>query len=286
MPWRRTREPYAILVAEVMLQQTQVDRVLPKYHEFLARFPDFEALAEAAPAEVIRVWSGMGYNRRALALREIAKRVVSDFGGKLPSDTESLRSLKGIGEYTASALACFAFEQQVAVVDTNVRRVLGRILRGEPAVELKEGRELALAALPEGHAYSWNQALMDLGATLCVERQPRCLMCPVREHCRAVAAPEAWEQRRVAERAESKYEAIPFKESNRYYRGRLISLLRGLANGEGLTLRKAGPVIREGFGADQMPWLEDLVRGLERDGLLRVAWAAEPGESEIGLPGK
>ena len=168
LPWRQTRDPYAILVAEMMLQQTQVDRVMPKYAAFLAAFPTIAALAAASRGEVIRQWAGLGYNRRAVYLHRIAQQVVTDHDGKLPIAPAVLRTLPGIGRYTAAAVACFAAEMPVAVLDTNVRRVLGRVFLDawfsddEPteAPPERTGWLLAEAALPQRAAYAWNQALM------------------------------------------------------------------------------------------------------------------------------
>jgi A/G-specific adenine glycosylase len=194
LPWRHTRDPYAILVSEVMLQQTQVDRVLPKYHEFLRRFPTLAALAHAPTADVIRAWAPLGYNVRAVRLQQIARQAVAEYGGALPGTLESLLALKGIGRYTAGAIACFAFGLPVATVDTNIRRVLWRVFRGiEPATWPSESAAaraaLALAewALPPHAAYDWQQALMDLGATICVSRRPACERCPLASACAALA---------------------------------------------------------------------------------------------------
>ena len=188
LPWRETADGYAILVSEVMLQQTQVDRVIPVYHAFLRRFPTFESLAGAPAGEVIRAWAGMGYNRRALNLQRAAQAVVERHGGALPTDPKALRSLPGVGEYTANALACFAQGRQVAVVDTNVRRVLGRVFHWPSSPTDREVAETAERVLPEGKAWAWNQALMDLGATVCTSRRPTCLLCPVRSACRGAGA--------------------------------------------------------------------------------------------------
>ncbi|MGZ3673158.1 MAG: A/G-specific adenine glycosylase, partial [Ktedonobacterales bacterium] len=152
LPWRHTRDPYAVLVSEVMLQQTQVDRVLPKYQEFLSRFPTLEALAAAPTADVIIAWASLGYNMRAVRLQQIARQAVAEFGGALPDTLDTLMALKGIGRYTAGAIACFAFEQHVATVETNIRRVLWRVFRGiEPATwpsgDRSQREALALAEL-------------------------------------------------------------------------------------------------------------------------------------------
>jgi A/G-specific adenine glycosylase len=228
LPWRRTTDPYAILVSEVMLQQTQVARVAPRYLEWLARWPDVASLAGASRAEVLAAWVGLGYNRRAVALHEAA-RVVAREGW--PRD---LRSLPGVGPYTAAAVASFAFGAQVAAVDTNVRRVAARIGRGAPD-----------ALLPPGRAADWNQAAMELGATVCTARAPRCDACPVAAWCESAGAPEVDAARRPAER---------FEDTNRWVRGRVVA---ALAAGEGLP-------------ADIAPErLERAVAGLLHDGLVR-----------------
>ncbi len=194
LPWRHTRDPYAVLVSEVMLQQTQVDRVLPKYEEFLSRFPTLESLAAASTADVIKAWASLGYNMRAVRLQQIARQAVEKYAGALPETLQELMALKGIGRYTAGAVACFAFGLPVATVDTNIRRVLWRAFRGiEPASwpsgERAQRDALALAewALPPEHAYDWQQALMDLGATVCTSRRPLCERCPLTSSCAAFA---------------------------------------------------------------------------------------------------
>jgi A/G-specific adenine glycosylase len=189
LPWRETNDPYAILVSEMMLQQTQVDRVLPKYREFLARFPTLAALAEAPTADVIRAWAPLGYNMRAVRLQGIARQVVDEYQGQIPARVEELYKLKGVGRYTAGAIACFAHQQQVATVDTNIRRVLYRLFVGiekpEAPVRDDDAWKLAESALPSGEAYRWNQALMDLGATVCTAATPACETCPMQQGCRA-----------------------------------------------------------------------------------------------------
>src|SRR5689334_19692091 len=183
LPWRATRDPYAILVSESMLQQPQVARVLPKYQQFLSAFPTLADLAAAPTADVISAWVPLGYNRRAISLQSIARQVIAKYGGRIPDTIDELLKLKGIGRYTAGAIACFAYHKQVATVDTNIRRVLHRIFLGLEQIEnqLKESEMLSLAerVLPEGNAYNWNQALMDLGATICTSTTPRCHLCPL-----------------------------------------------------------------------------------------------------------
>ena len=189
LPWRRTRDPYRILVSEMMLQQTQVDRVLPKYGEWLRKYPSLEALAAAQPREVDRTWRPLGYNARPRRLHAIAREVVARYGGQLPSDEETLRSFKGIGAYTAGAVQSFAFGQRAPIVDTNVARVLFRVFvgrgnRSETAVT-KRLWSLSETLLPRRDVFDFNQALMDLGAMVCVARGPRCPICPMRAICRA-----------------------------------------------------------------------------------------------------
>jgi A/G-specific adenine glycosylase len=193
LPWRRTEDPYHILVSEIMLQQTQVDRVIPKYHEFLARYPTLESLARARPADVRRAWYPLGYNIRPVHLRGIARETVARYGGRLPSDGAALRSMRGIGRYTAGAILSFAYRQSAALVDTNVRRVLGRVFMGPRRVRrLRGDREiwrLAAALVPRRESYDYNQALMDFGAIWCTARAPRCPECPMRRFCASYPAP-------------------------------------------------------------------------------------------------
>jgi A/G-specific adenine glycosylase len=281
LPWRRTRDAYAILVSEIMLQQTQVDRVIPKYRQFLEAFPTLEALAAAPLAEVIRVWAGLGYNRRAVRLHAIARAAVEQLGGRLPASAEELRELEGLGTYTANAVACFSGEAQVGVVDTNVRRVLGRGL--EPAAgPVLQG--FAEAILPEGRAYAWNQALMDLGATVCTARAPDHDACPLALHCtgRSMLAAGGDSVRRAAERSPS-YRAIqPFEQTTRFFRGRIVACCRELAPGETLSLDDLGRALRPEFGPEHVDWIASLVDGLRRDGL--VAIDEGTGAPRVSLP--
>lgn len=261
LPWRRTRDPYHVLVAEVMLQQTQVDRVIPKYHDFLAAFPTLATLASAPLAEVIRAWAGLGYNRRAVNLQRTAQVAVERFGGRLPDDLTALRSLPGIGRYTAAAIACFAFERRVPVVDTNIRRVLGRIA-GQPGLTEREAWALASAALP-AEAWSWNQALMDLGAAICAARAPRCLLCPAVDVCATRGDGLTGAERRAPSRV------ARFEGSRRWYRGRAVATLRALPPGESLSLTALGAAIKPGFSAADRDWIAALVEELAADGLVR-----------------
>ncbi|CAB4861415.1 unannotated protein [freshwater metagenome] len=231
LPWRRTTDPYAILVSEVMLQQTQVSRVLTRYDAWLERWPGEAELAVARRSDVLAAWVGLGYNSRALRLQQACKIIARD---GWPPDAAGLQRLPGIGPYTAAAVASFAFGQQIAAVDTNVRRVAERLGRGVP-------HELC----PEGRAADWNQAMMELGATVCRAREARCGACPVASLC-ASRGRVALSPRAPAGTRER------FEDSNRWVRGRVIA---ALSAGEGLP--QVAP-----------ERLEPALAGLARDGLI------------------
>ena len=271
LPWRRTRDPYRILVSEVMLQQTQVDRVIPYYERFLERFPDIASLANAPASEVIRLWSGLGYNRRAINLQRTAQAVMNEHGGTFPHDVMSLRSLPGIGPYTAGAIACFAFEQDVAFVDTNMRRVIHRLVAGpelpDPQLSDKEIVSIASALVPPGDGWRWNQALIEFGALQCTARKPACVICPLRELC--VAAPVIQDSIANLPKGTRLKNEGTFEGSNRQYRGRILQALQ--SSPAGLTLPELGGAIHDDFTPERLPWLVELVEALARDGLARIA---------------
>ncbi len=284
LPWRSTDDPYAILVSEIMLQQTQVDRVLPKYQQFLAAFPTLAELAAAPTADVISIWAPLGYNMRAVRLQAIARQVIAGYGGRIPDTIEQLLQLKGVGRYTAGAIACFAYKKQVATVDTNIYRVLHRIFLGleHPEPKLSNDQMLALAeeVLPGGKAYDWNQALMDLGATTCTSNNPQCVQCPLQEVCNAYREmrqhslfPSGTVLRQLRKVAEKKttYQAQPFTSTNRYFRGRIVDHLRSLPAGQRMPLAALGPKIKPEFSDDDIRWLQKLVDGLAKDGLIDCA---------------
>jgi A/G-specific adenine glycosylase len=191
LPWRGTRDPYRILVSEIMLQQTQVDRVIPKYREFLRLYPTLQRLAAAPTAEVARAWRPLGYNIRPRHLQGIARETVARYGGRLPDDRSILQRFRGIGRYTAGAILAFAYGKDAAVLDTNVRRVLGRVFLRPRGIRRARGQklywDLAEALVPRGRAYDFNQALMDFGATWCTARRPRCPRCPMRTLCKSAS---------------------------------------------------------------------------------------------------
>ena len=220
LPWRQTRDPWAILVSEVMSQQTQIDRVVPKWHEFMARFADPQALADAALGDVLTLWVGLGYNRRAAMLHACAVVIAEEHGGRVPEDLDALLSLPGIGPYTARAVLAFAFDYDVAVVDTNVGRILARV--SGRSLSARSAQETADALVPDGRGWEWNQALLDFGAGVCTKRSPSCGPCPLREHCQ-------WRGIGDDPAAGSAGVSTPqstFSGSDREGRGRLV---RGLA---------------------------------------------------------
>jgi len=187
LPWRRTDDPYHILVSEIMLQQTQVDRVLPKYAEWLDKFPSLEALAQADERHVTETWRPLGYNIRPRRLQAIAREAVDRYEGRLPDDEATLLSFKGIGRYTAGAIRSFAFRQRAAILDTNVARVLFRVFvaDGDPKSHAMKKHLWAVSEVlvPQRQVFDFNQALMDFGATVCMARNPRCVACPMSKDC-------------------------------------------------------------------------------------------------------
>ncbi|MCC6381485.1 MAG: A/G-specific adenine glycosylase [Dehalococcoidia bacterium] len=265
LPWRQTRDPYAVLVSEVMLQQTGVGRVLGAFERWLARWPSAAALAEASAADVIRAWAGMGYNRRALQLHAAARAIVAR--GSVPGTVEGLRSLPGVGPYTAAAVASFARGAHVAVVDTNVGRVLARAVLGLPvAAGATTVASAAEAFLPARDVRHHNLALMDLGALVCRARAPSCASCPIGPWCawQAAGAPPAPVRTRTTP---------AFATTARFARGQLVA-----------ALRRAGPLsegaLGEALPEAHRPRLEAYLAALAGDGLAvrcDAGWAL-PGE--------
>jgi len=255
LPWRATRDPWAVLVSEVMLQQTQAHRVAPVYERFMAQFPTPAACARAGAGAVLRAWAGLGYNRRARHLHGAARRIVEHHGGTVPAELDALLALPGVGSYTARAVLVFAFERPEAVVDVNTRRVLCRAVAGRP-LPAADAQRLADSLVPPGHPWHWNQGLMELGALFCTAGAPSCAPCPLRRWCAWRGAPGGPDPagRRPAQSR--------FEGSDRQGRGRLVAALR------------AGPV-----RPSQLPgacgWPEDPARarrvadGLVADGLAR-----------------
>ena len=224
LPWRSTRDPWAVLVSETLAQQTQLARVVPAYRRFLAAFPTPGACAVAPLGDVLRAWEGMGYNRRAVYLHGAARAIVTVHGGTVPDDLALLLALPGVGPYTARAVLAFAFERDVGVVDTNAGRVIARSVAGRP-VGTGDAQSLVDSMVPPGKGWSFGQALLDLGATVCTSRAPACATCPVRRRCRWSAAghPDPDPSRGSAGVS---VRQSRFAGSDRQGRGRLVSALR------------------------------------------------------------
>jgi A/G-specific adenine glycosylase len=224
LPWRHTRDPWAVLVSEVMLQQTQVNRVMPKWRDFMTRFPAPADCAAARVGEVVRLWAGLGYNRRALQLHRCAGQLVAGHGGRVPDDLHALLRLAGVGPYTARAVLAFAFERDIGVLDTNAARVLARAVAGRP-LRRPEAQHLADALVPPGQGWAWNQSVLDLGATVCRARSPACGSCPLLGACRWAAdgfdAPDP-----AVGSAGTGGRQSAFRGSDREGRGRLVEALR------------------------------------------------------------
>lgn len=235
LPWRSTGDPYSILVSEVMSQQTQLGRVIPKYEAWMKRFPTVYQLADASLRDVLQYWSGLGYNSRALNLQKTARIVVKEYGGQFPTDTKELVGLPGIGKYTAAALACFAFNQQIAVIDTNIRKVITHEFFGGELPSEKIIEDMAVQILPAGRAYEWNQALMDYSSLVLKQAK---IPIPKQSH---------------------------FLSSDRYFRGQTVKLLIGK---ERMTIDQLwryfddhNPILRER--------LETILISMQKDGLIK-----------------
>lgn len=273
LPWRTARSPYATLVSEFMLQQTQVERVVPRFEQFVARFPDFTALAGARVADVVREWKGLGYNSRAVRLKAVAEVVAARYDGEMPSDARELRLLPGIGPYTAAAIRAFAFDLDDAPVDTNVRRIVHRLAIGveypvrAPARELDARAQELVAA---GRAHDWNSALMDLGASICTARGPKCSVCPLRRVCAAAPIDGVLLERlrKSAAASRSPQQQVPFRQSTRYARGRIVDRLRELPPGARISLldlhRALEPLLPQRSVDDVRSWID----ALEREGVV------------------
>lgn len=260
LPWRTTRNPYRILVSEVMLQQTQVSRVLEKYPRFLKRYPGLPSLARSTPAGILRAWRGMGYNNRAIRLRQMAKTVMTKHNGTFPRTVSELQDLPGIGRYTANAIACFAFGAKVPVVETNIRRVLARLFpRGS-----SNPWDIAAQVLPNAQAYEWNQALMDLGSTFCKAVSPQCPDCPLKSICPS-ASRVARPARRVS-RPEPGRRGIP----NRIYRGRVVETLRTLKGRKGISTSVLAQTVLPTYSSRDRVWFNHLLERLQQDGIISI----------------
>jgi len=257
LPWRKTRDPYNILISEVMSQQTQLSRVVPKYEVWMKKFPTVQDLAQSSVAEVLEYWSGLGYNRRALNLKKAAEKIVREFNGVFPQTEKELTSLPGIGKYTARAVLCFAFDEQVTVVDTNVRKVIltqffnnsgeggnSKILQISDAeitplsrITDSEINEIAEQLLPKGKAYEWNQALMDYAASVLKKEK-----IPIPKQSKFIG-------------------------SHRYYRGQILKLL---LQKKSVAIEEIGSFIKKEYTHDEKEWLQKLLDELVDEGFILI----------------
>ena len=262
LPWRRTRDPWAVLVSETMLQQTQVARVVGPFVTFLARWPDPAALASAPLSEVIDAWQGLGYNRRAVRLQACAQALVDRHRGQVPDDLELLLTLPGIGGYTARAVLAFAFERPTGVLDTNAARVLARAMAGH-RLGPREAQHLADAAVPPGRSWEWNSAMLDLGATVCTTRAPACDRCPLASGSCVWQAAGRSEPDPAVGTAGASGSQSRFAGSDRQGRGRLVAeLVRGPIGPPDLAAAAGWP--------DDPARAERVAHTLVRDGLAVV----------------
>jgi A/G-specific adenine glycosylase len=250
LPFRDSRDPWAILVSEAMAQQTQIARAAEKWTSFMAAFPTVQSVAAATPADVLRAWQGLGYNRRAVNLWRAARAIVAEHGGRVPDDLATLERLPGVGPYTARAVAAIAFGRRVGAVDTNVRRVLGRAFGVEGAAL----QDLADRIAPDDRPGRWTHAVMDVGATFCRPRNPLCAECPARPWCRYAAQPLATPVRRAHGEA-------AFATTSRWLRGRIVERLTATAQGEWIAIPSR-------IGGHGKAAVERALESLARDGLL------------------
>lgn len=266
--WRDFKpDPYVVLVSETMLQQTQASRVNEKLPIFLERFPTVYELAKASNAEIIVAWQGMGYNNRALRLRDAAKKIVAEYDGIIPADRELLISLPGIGRYTASAIVSFAYKIDVPIVDVNIRRVLTRIFYSPQLTTdlIGEGEiwKRAEEIIPIGKGAMWHQALMDLGSAYCTARVPDCGNCIVKDYCNSALR---LREGKKTKKAEPSFRGIP----NRIWRGKIVQILR---QSEGHTLNKDF-IIEQLFSSfsntEETDWFSLLVDKLIKEGIITI----------------
>jgi A/G-specific adenine glycosylase len=256
LPWINHVDPWAVLVSEFMLQQTQVRRVVEPWSRFMSTFPTATLCADAPLSDVLRLWAGLGYHRRAKALHGAATMIRDDFGGEVPNQVDQLRLLPGVGEYTANAVASFAFGRQVAVLDTNVGRVLARAIANRPLNTL-EARELAKELLGRSDSATFNQALLDLGAQFC-KSTPQCSVCPVANHCRWHR--EGGDDPAIRSAAVSQPQSR-FAGSDRQLRGTVLRVLRGGP--------QTNASLRAHFDVADGWRSEAILDGLVRDGLVQ-----------------
>ncbi|MBC5799460.1 MAG: A/G-specific adenine glycosylase [Candidatus Eremiobacteraeota bacterium] len=278
LPWRRERAPYGIVVSEFMLQQTQVERVVPLFEAFVERWPSFAALAAASRSDVLRAWRGLGYNLRAVRLHRLAQAVVNEHDGVLPADETVLRSLPGIGSYTARAVRAFAFNVDVLAIDTNIRRTVHRTQYGiewPPRASAAQLDAAGTALLPAGKGYAFNSALMDLGATVCTAWAPKCLICPLQAVCAAAPLDAATVATLAKQHAPKRgiQERLPFEATSRYVRGRVVERLRSLPENRRISFLDLYDDLAPALAHHDAGAVAAIIEGLEADGVLETGAA-------------
>lgn len=272
------RDPYNVIISELMLQQTQVDRVIPKFEEFLQAFPTVRALAKAKRSEVLVLWKGLGYNRRALYLHKMAKVVVGEHDGVFPKSEEELRKLPGVGEYTARAVLAFGYGKDVGVIDTNIKRIYARVLfGGETSALVTTPKEFAAVVdqtVPKGKGDPWNQALMDFGALICTAKRPKCAVCPLQTTCEANISAKRQRYLTYEEMLRSNTSGVKkkgkktkkFEETDRYFRGKIVAKLR-----EGpFEMNELRLHMETLYGLGDRARFGKIIEGLKVDGLLKI----------------
>lgn len=264
LAFRRTTDPYAVLVSEAMAQQTQAARAAEHWERWMARFPTVGSLAAATPADVLRQWQGLGYNRRALALWRAARVILDEHDGRVPDSIEALERLPGVGRYTARAVAAIAFGRPVGAVDVNVRRVLGRLTTSEQAaLSNREVQQLADAAVPPDQPAAWTHAVMDIGATLCRPRGPRCDDCPARPWCRYATEGRVTADVVSTRNGTGTRPRLPFSSTNRWLRGRILDRLRAAPDDRWVAID--GPI-----GSHDVERVRAAANALAADGLIEL----------------
>jgi A/G-specific adenine glycosylase len=278
LAFRATTDPYAVLMSELMAQQTQAERAAAAWTAWIARWPTAADLAAAPVADVLRAWAGLGYNRRALALHRAAKAIVANHGGSVPDDLAALERLPGVGPYAARAVAAIAFDRPVGAVDTNVRRVLGRIAAGGPeAFTPRKLQTLADAVVPRDAAAAWTHALMDLGARLCAPRNPRCVECPAALWCRYAAGERPVAALGAVATPGARRPPPAFPTTTRWLRGRVLD--RARAAPDGVWVRYG-----ESIGTHPAHAVREAVLALAAEGLLETRDDEVEGGFEARLP--
>lgn len=251
LPWRHTHDPYKILVSELMLQQTQVPRVIPKYAEFIEAYPSVFSLSTASTADLLRAWKGMGYNRRALYLKKTAETIVTQYNGIFPAEEEKLQKLPGLGSYTTRAILVFAFKHDVSMIDTNIRQIIVHFFFKDVPQKESEIKLVADQLVPKGKSWEWHQALMDYGSIEMVKIKKKSLKnnnVIARSHRRSNLVPQS---------------KLPFKQTNRFFRGRVIDRLReGDIQEDHLYLQFEKEYKKE------KQFMQQILEGLEKDGLV------------------